>query len=130
MGFFGDIAKLSKQAKEIDKTFDPGAQARAATEKMKAMNESMAAATTALTSGIPAKAQIVSMGITAGSMNADPIMPVDLLVMQEGRPPRPVSLSVVVPMSQMYRMIPGTMLAVRISETDADSVAIDWAAPV
>ena len=130
MGFFGDIAKLNKQAKEIDKTFDPGAQMRAGTEKLKAMNESMAAATTALTTGIPAKAQIVSMGMTAGSMNADPIMPIELLVMQDGLPPRPVSLSVVVPMSQMYRVIPGTMLAVRISETDPNNVAIDWAAPV
>ena len=130
MGFFGDIAKISKQAKEIDKTFDPGAQMRAATEKMKAMNESMAAANTALTSGVPAKAQIVSMGMTAGSMNADPIMPIDLLVMQDSLPPRPVSVSVVVPMSQMYRVIPGAMLAVRISETDPNAVAIDWAAPV
>ena len=130
MGFFKDVAKITKQAKEIDKTFDPGAQARASVEQMKAMNASMAAATAALTTGIPAKAQIVSMGVTTGSMNLDPIMPVDLLVMQEGRLPRPVSLSVVVPMSQMSRMIPGGTLAVRINETDPNSVAIDWAAPV
>ena len=120
MGFFRDVAKLTKQAKEIDKTFDPGAQMRAGTERMKAMNESMAAAATALTTGIPAKAQIVSVGMTAGSMNADPIMPVNLLVMQDGHPPRPVSVSATVPMSQTYRMIPGTMVAVRISETDPD----------
>jgi hypothetical protein len=60
----------------------------------------------------------------------DPITPVELLVMQDGRPPRPDSLSVIVPMSRMSRMIPGATLAVRIGETDATSVAIDWAAPV
>ena len=130
MGFFGDIAKIQKQAKELDKDFHPGEQMRAGTEKLKAMNESMAAATTALTSGIPAKAQIVSMGMTAGSMNMDPIMPIDLLVMADGMPPRPVSVTIPVPISQMYRVIPGAMLAVRISETDPNSVAIDWATQV
>jgi hypothetical protein len=130
MGLFKDMAKLTEQAKEIDKTFDPGAQSRDAVEKMKAMNASMAAATAALTTGVPAKAQIISVGMSAGMMNADPIVPLELLVMQEGRPPRPVSLSTVVPMTQMSRMIPGTTLAVRIAETDPNAVAIDWAAPV
>jgi len=130
MGFFGDISKLNKQAKEIDKDFHPGDQARAATEKMKAMNESFAAANTALTTGRPAKAQIVSMGMTAGSMNADPIMPIDFLVLEEGKPPRPVTAQVVVPYAQLYRVIPGGTLAVRVSETDPNSIAVDWATPV
>ena len=130
MGFFGDIAKITKQAQEMDKDFHPGEQMRAGTDRLKAMNESFAAATTALTMGIPAKAQIISMGMTAGSMNADPIMPLELLVMQDGAPPRPVSASIVVPMSQIARVLPGATLAVRISETDPDAIAIDWAAPV
>jgi hypothetical protein len=130
MGFVGDIFKLTKQAKEIDKDFHPGDQARAATEKMKAMNESFAAANTALTTGTPAKAQVVSMGMTTGSLNADPIMPIDFVVLQEGRPPRPVGAQVVVPYAQLYRVMPGATLAVRISETDPDSIAVDWAAPV
>jgi hypothetical protein len=130
MGFFGAMAKLNKMGKEMSKDYDPGAQMRAGTDQLKAMNESMAAATTALTTGIPARAQVISVGMTAGSMNADPIMPMELLVTQDGVPPRPVSLQVVVPMSQTYRVIPGTTLAVRISETDPNAVAIDWAAPV
>jgi hypothetical protein len=130
MGVFGDVSKLMKQAKEIDKTWDPGAQARDSVDRMKAMNASMAASTQALTEGVPATASVVSVGVTTGSMNVDPIMPVQLLVQQEGMPPRPVTLSLVVPFSQLYRLVPGATLPVRVSTTDPNSVAIDWAAPV
>jgi hypothetical protein len=85
MGFFGDIAKLNKMDEEASKDFDPGAQTRAGTDQLKAMNKSMAAATTALTTGIPAKAQIISVGMTAGSMNADSIMPMELAAGGMGR---------------------------------------------
>jgi len=134
MGIFKDIHKITQQAKEIDKTFDPGQQARDATERMKAMNQQMASAAAAMsappTDAVDAKAQVVSVGATAGMMNMDPILPVELLVQQEGLPPRPASVSVIVPMAQMHRLVPGAMLPVRVSKSDASSIAIDWAAPV
>lgn len=60
MGFFKDVHKLNQQAKEIDKTWDAGAQARDGLAKMKAMNESMEQATQAMTDGVPGTAQVVT----------------------------------------------------------------------
>ena len=130
MGFFGDIHKLTKQAKEIDKNWDAGAQARAGLERMKAMNAQMEQTTQAMADGIPATAQVVSVGVTTGMMNMDPILPVELLVEQDGAPPRPVSATLVVPMAHLYRVQPGASLPVRISPSDPNSVAVDWTAPV
>ena len=132
MGLFKDIKKLSDQGKEINKTFDPGAQARSATEQMKAMNQQMAATTAAMNAtpmegGIEANATIVSIGQTAGMMNMDPIMPLELLIQQEGAPPRPMSATVIVPMGQMVRLQAGATLPVRLSSTDATALAVDWA---
>src|SRR5256885_43374 len=87
MGFFKDVSKLKKQAKEIDKTWDPGAEAQAAVEKMKAVNEQMARSTAAMTAppgdAVEASAQVVSVGPTVGSMNLDPMLPVEFLVMED-----------------------------------------------
>lgn len=133
MGFFKDVHKLSQQAKEIDKTWDPGQQARDATERMKQMNQQMAAANAAATApptdAVEATASVVSVGTTAGMMNMDPIMPVELLVEQEGMPPRPVAVSIVVPMAQLARLVPGVSLPVKVSRSEPNSIAVDWSAP-
>ena len=130
MGFFKDIHTIQKQAKEIDKTWDPGAQAREANARMAEMNQMMSQATAALAAppedGIEANAQLVSAGNPTGMVNTDPIVPVELLVVQDGLPPRPVSLSVIVPTLQMHRLQPGAMLPVRISRTDPSALAVDW----
>ena len=48
--------------------------------------------------------------MAAGSMNGDPIVPVELLVLQPGLPPRPVSTSVIVPVVQLARLQAGVTL--------------------
>jgi hypothetical protein len=40
-----------------------------------------------------------------------------------------VSVTLTVPMAQLYRVQPGASLPVRISTSDPGSVAVDWAAP-
>ena len=50
-------------------------------------------------------------------MNGDPIVPVELLVLQPGLPPRPVSTSVLVPVAQAHRLQAGATLAVKISRS-------------
>jgi hypothetical protein len=130
MGFFKDIHTLQKQGKEMDKTFDPGAQARNATERMAAMNQQFAQANAAMAAppedAIEATGQIVSVGTTSGMINMDPIVPVELLVLANGLPPRPVSASIVVPMAQLARLQPGATLNVRISRSDPSAVAVVW----
>jgi hypothetical protein len=132
MGFFKDIKKLKDQADEIDKTWHPGQQARDGIERMKQMNAQMAnlnaASAAPAADAVEATAQVVSVGQTAGMMNMDPILPVELLVQQPGMPPRPASVSVVVPMAQLSRLQPGAMLPVKISRSNPSAVAVDWAA--
>ena len=62
MGFIGDINKLNKQAKEMKKDWDPGAQMQNAMAQMKAVNESMADASQAMTDGVAGTAQVVAVG--------------------------------------------------------------------
>jgi hypothetical protein len=130
VGFFKDIHTLTKQAKEIDKTFDPGAQARDATARMAAMNQQFAQANAAMAAppedAVEASAQIVSVGTTSGMLNMDPIVPVELFILADGQPPRPVSTSLVVPMAQLARLQPGASLNVRVSKSDPSAVAVVW----
>jgi hypothetical protein len=130
MGFFKDIHKLNQQAKEIDKTWDPGAQARDTLAQMKAMNESMAQATQAMTDGVPGTAQVVTVSPATGMVNFNPTMRVELLVSQQGGPPRPVTKDLVVPVVYVSRVYPGANLAVMVSASDPEAVAIMWDAPV
>jgi hypothetical protein len=126
MGFLGDLNKLNKQAKEIGKDYDPGAQMQDALAKMKALNESMADANKAMTDGVPGTATVVTVGPSTGMVNMNPMMQVDLLVTQQGGMPRPVSQQLVVPMQHLARLQAGATLPVLVSQSDPSSVAIMW----
>jgi hypothetical protein len=130
MGFIGDLNKLNKQAKEINKTWDPGAQMQDALGRMKALNESMAEANKAMTDGVPGTATVVAVGPSTGMMNMNPMMQVDLLVTQQGGLPRPVSQQLVVPMQHLARLQAGATLPVLVSQSDPSNVAIMWDQPV
>jgi hypothetical protein len=130
MGFFKDVHKLKQQAKEIDKNWDAGAQAQDALAQMRAMNASMEQATQAMTDGVPGTAQVVTVSPTTGMVNFNPTMRVELLVSQQGGPPRPVTKELVVPVIYTSRLFPGAQLAVMVSPTDPDAVAIMWDSPV
>ncbi len=130
MGFFKDVHSLSKSSKEMGKTSDPGARMSEMTAKMGDMNQMLAQSNAALSAlpldGVDASAQVVSVGLATGSMNGDPIVPVELLVLQPGLPPRPVSTSVIVPVVQLARLQAGVTLPVKISRADPSALAVDW----
>lgn len=132
MGFFKDINKLQQQAKEIKKDWDPGQQSRDAVARMKAMNEQFAAANAAAAAppedAVEANAQVVSVGMTSGMMNMDPILPVELLVSLPGRPPMPVSATLVVPMAHLAKVSAGATLPVKVSASNPSAVSVNWAA--
>src|SRR5207248_2575165 len=107
MGFFKDIRTVTKQAEEIDKTFDPGQHSPPE-------------------DAVTATAQIVSIGASSGMVNMDPIVPLELLVRASGLPPRPASISAVVPMTQLGRLQPGAQLNVRVSRSDPTAIAVIW----
>ncbi len=129
MGFLGDINKLNKQAKELNKDWDPGAQMQDAMAQMRAANQSMADATQAMTDGVPGTAQVVAVGPSTGMMNMNPMMQVDLLVTAQSGMPRPVSKQLVVPMQHLARLQVGATLPVMVSQSDPNGVAVMWDAP-
>src|SRR4051794_15484127 len=133
MGFFKDINTLSKQGKEMQKTSDPGGSLRDMTSKMADLNQTFAQNTAALAAppadAVDAMAQVVSVSPASGFMNADSIVPVELLVMQPGMPPRSVATSLLVPLTQAHRLQAGASVAVKISRSDPSALAVDWTVP-
>jgi hypothetical protein len=133
MGMFKDVRNLQKQAKEIDKTWDPGAQARDANARMAALTQSMAAANAAAAgtaavaaTGQPAQASITAVRETGLMVNMQPVLHLDLLVLAEGRPPFPATSEGPVSMTLLARLVPGAELGVKFDPANPTVVAIDW----
>jgi hypothetical protein len=78
---------------------------------------------------VDARARVLSIGPTSGMLDDDPIVPLELMVFEPGGIPRPVSTSVVVPLTQLHRLAPGATMPVKLSASDPDALALDWSAP-
>ena len=129
MGFLKDLRKLSKQAKEASKGWDPADQMREASAALEATSEMMARQTAAAglaESGEPATAQVNAARDTGTVANLQPVMEIDLLVFVEGQPPYPVTLRQIVPLAQVGRLVPGTRLPIKIDPADPGAVWLDW----
>jgi hypothetical protein len=134
MGMFKDMRTLQKQAKEISKDWDPGAQARDANTRMAALTQSMAAANAAAATsgqvaaaGQAAQATITAVRETGMMVNMQPVLHLDVLVMADGRPPFPASSEGPVSMALLGRLVPGAELNVRYDPANTSAIAIDWA---
>jgi hypothetical protein len=129
MGFLKDLRKLSKQAKEMEKDFDPAAQMRQASAAMEATTEMMAQQTAAMQlaeTGEPATAQVAGARDTGAMANMQPIMEIDLMVFREGQPPYPATLRQIVPLAQVALLTPGTQLSVMVDPSDPSNILIEW----
>jgi hypothetical protein len=127
MGFFKDINTLKKQAKEIDKTWDPGAQMRAGKERMAAAQEMLAQQTAAAqlaTTGETAEAQVVASRDTGTQINLQPMLELDLLVMRQGQPPYPATVRQVVANAQLGLLTPGATISVRVDPANPSTVLL------
>ncbi len=132
MGFLKDISKIKKQAKELDKTFDPGAQMRQAKDALAAagqMMEQQTAAAQMAATGEHASAQVSATRDTGTFANMQPVLEMSLLVSWGDRPPYPVTLRQVVPVAQIARLAPGSTLHVKVDPERPELVWIDWSAP-
>jgi hypothetical protein len=133
MGFFKDLNTLKQQGKEASKKSDPGKNLRDMTGMMADLNQTMEQSNAALAAppadAVDATAQVVSVAAASGFMNGDSIVPVELLVLQPGMPPRPASIAVIVPITQAHRLQPGATLPVKVSRSDPSALVIDWLAP-
>jgi hypothetical protein len=127
MGFLKDINTLKKQAKEIDKTFDPGAQMRAGKERMAAAQQMMAQQTAAMqltTTGETAAAQVVGSRDTGTQINMQPMLEIDLLVMRDGQPPYPVTVRQVVAQAHLGLIAPGATVSVQVDPANPSTVLL------
>jgi hypothetical protein len=135
MGFLKGITTGNKQAKERSQDADAGSgqAVRDGMAGMQAFNGQLALMNAALSAppgdAIEASAQVLSAGASTSRFNNDPIVPIELMIFQPGGPPRPVSTSVVVPLTQLHRLATGATVPVKLSASNPDALEIDWSAP-
>ncbi len=131
MGFFKDVHQVSKMGQEIDQDWSRDATRKASMEATAALSDTLQQQTSgvsAITDGIDCSAQILGIGPTSGTINSNPMIPLDLLISQPGLPPRPLSTTVIVPMTHLSVLSEGATLPVRVSASDAAAVAVMWSA--
>jgi hypothetical protein len=130
MGFFKSMNELNKQAKEIDKNFDPGQQMKDGMAKMQAANEMMAQQTQAANlamSGLDGTASITSSAQTGAMINFQPTMAIEMTVFPAGGVPYPVTVTQVVETPYLSKAAGGQQVKVKIDPADPNTVWIDWA---
>ncbi|MET3961895.1 hypothetical protein ABIE44_001829 [Marmoricola sp. OAE513] len=130
MGFFKSMSDLNKQAKEINKTWDPGQQMKDGMARMQEANAMMAQATQAANlalTGTSATASIVSAQQTGALVNFQPSVELELTVFPTGGVPYPVTVEQIVEQIFLGKAVPGANVAVKVDSADPQVVWIDWA---
>ena len=130
MGFFKSMNDLNKQAKEINKNFDPGQQMKDGMAQMQQANEMMAQQTMAANlamSGTDGTASIVSVAQTGAMVNYQPTMQIEMTVFPEGGAPYPVSVTQVVEQPFLAKAAPGQQVKVKVDPANPGTVWVDWA---
>lgn len=130
MGFFKSMGELKKQAKQIEKNWDPGQQMKDGMARMQEANAMMAAQTQAANlalTGTPATATIVSAAQTGAMINFQPSLRLELLVLPVGGVPYPVTVTQVVEQPFVGKAVAGATVAVKVDGADPQTVWIDWA---
>jgi hypothetical protein len=132
MGFFKSMRDLQKQADEINKNWDVGAQLDDAQARMQDAQEAMAqqtAAANAALTGVDGTATIVAVRQGAGMVNFQPMLEIDLTVIPAGGLPYPVTVKQVTPQIHLAQAQPGASVHVKVAPDDPASVWIDWTRP-
>lgn len=130
MGFFKSMNELNKQAKEINKNFDPGQQMKDGMARMKEANEMMAAQTQAANlavSGIDGEASITGVAQTGAMVNFQPTMAIEMTVFPTGGTPYPAQVTQIVEQPYLAKAAAGQQVKVKIDQSDPSVIWIDWA---
>lgn len=129
MGFFKDVRTLSAMGREMQRDSDPGRDLATMTDQLRTMNEAYAGGAApgqAPADAVPGSVQIVQVGGATGSIDADPILTVEVLVHGDGLPPMPASVSLLVPMGQLARLVPGAVLPALVSRSQPGTFCVQW----
>ncbi len=132
MGFVNNLRAIRKQAKEIDKTWDPGAQMREGLARMQQMNQVMAAQTEALELervGVPATGTVIALTDTGSRLNFNPVVRLSVLVEHGDRPPYPVTKDVILPVQATAQACVGQRVALLVDPADPQQILVRWGQP-
>lgn len=129
MGMFKSMRQLQKQANEIQKNWDPGAQLEHAQQQMAAANDMMAQQTAAAglaATGQDATATIVAVRQGQAMVNFQPMIELDLMISRAAAPPYPATVSQVIPQIHLARAQAGGSVRVKVDPSNPQLVWIDW----
>lgn len=131
MGFLKDLRTLNKQASEINRNRDVGAEMARASAAMDQANQFLADQAqvgSSASSGTPARLQVLAARDTGTVVNLQAVLELDLLVQPTDGVPYPTTVRTLVPASGLARVAPGSFLTGRTDPAMPASVWIDWTA--
>lgn len=131
MGLFGDVRKLQKQAKEMQKNHDAKSMLGNAMASTQVANQMMATQTQlaeVAMNGLDASAVITEVTQSSTTINDQPMLNIGLTIMPEGRPPYPAAVSQPVPLLYLSKAAAGATLPVKVDSADPSLVWINWPA--
>ena len=142
MGMFKDMNKMTKQAKEIQKSQGKRtgmigmmrdmpsqlSQASSAVDDAMALQAETQKQQALLTTGTQGKATIKNFSDTGTLVNFNPQVILDLEVTCPGQAAYAAQLTTAVPQVYLSQLQPGASIGVRVDPSDPTSIAIDWAA--
>jgi hypothetical protein len=132
VGFFKDLNKLNKQAKEIQANQPPVKEQMAnAMAQMQAANDFLAQQAAAAPmahdpNAVEGTAQVLAVRDTGMRINLNASLQIDLLITIPGQPPRPATITSVVEPQNLARVQPGTQLRVRANPQTPEQALIIW----
>lgn len=130
MGFFKDVRTLSRQANEINRNRDVGAEMAAASAAMTQANQFLndQAAASRLAAAPRVSMQVLAARDTGTVVNMQAVLELDLLVQPDGGVPFPVTARQLVPSAALGRVVPGSVLTGKADQADPSALWIDWTA--
>lgn len=130
MGAFRDLFKLTREARELQKSFPMpsiGESISAMRETVEAINDQQGDSARLLAEGLPGTAIVRELGVAQPDANWFNQM-LDLEVHPSTRAPYRIANEYLVP--QAARLAVGSELQVRIDPDDAAKLAIDWSSSI
>ena len=127
MGFFKDLSTISRQAKDISRNTDVGAQMSNSLATLRSANavmEQQVANSNLAYFGVDAIATVTSVRQTGAFFNMAPVVQLDLLVLHGA--PVAVTHQEAVPHVYLPLVQPGSTIKVKVDPTDPRRLWIDW----
>ena len=121
MGLLRDIRDLQRAGTELARDFDPAAQMRAATAQLQHMTGQAGLTTSA--SAVTATATVTALRETGTTIDAQPVIAVDVLVLPIAGAPFPATVSIQ-GVARLVGLAPGATVAVRYEPASPTVVAL------